>query len=127
MVVNIVVRLGRPHFHALGASRRVTDLMILDGEEDEALWVILEKRFVCLLWPKTGCHGRLGRLLNGLHFFHGRLGLLLLVGILGGNSYVVLCGLVFFIGGVEVKLLDRRLHFERLDGRGSLRKINVSC
>lgn len=90
----------------------VTDLMVLDGEENEALTVLLEKRLVhLLLLDARGDHRRF-LLLRGLLS-----GLGLNVGC-GGN--VRADGLVLLVGVVEVELLDGGLHLERIESGGSL-------
>lgn len=92
--------------------------MILDGEEDEALRVLLEEGLVGLLRLDGRGHAGLGLLL----LREARL--LLLSGIHLGleRGEVGIEGGVLLVGAGEVKLLDGRLHLEVLDGGSSLRK-----
>ena len=98
--------------------RRVTYLMVLDGEKDEALAVLLEDGLLDLIGLDARSHGRLGLLLLGS--LHAELLRVLGVdlGLEGGEISVK--GLVLLVGGSEVELLDRGFHLEGLNGRCSL-------
>lgn len=81
--------------------------MVLDGEQDEAVGVLLEEGLVGLLGLDAGGHGAL-RLLNLLSLDEG--------GVQGDGGV----GVVLLVGDAEVKLLDGGLHLERVNGSGSL-------
>lgn len=102
------------------ATLRVNDalctyLVILDGEENETVGVFLENRLIDL-WGLGGDYG-----------------LLVLLDVLGHVGLEFCCigaslvhDLVLFVGGTEVKLLDRRLHVQVSNSRSSLlRQTNV--
>jgi len=85
--------------------------MILDGEENESLGVLLEQRLVHL--PGLGGSG------HSLLCLH--LGLVVLRVDLGlEGSEVGVKSLVLFVGGGEVQLLYGRLHREVLNCSSSL-------
>lgn len=81
--------------------------MVLDGEKDESLRVLLEEGLVGLLGPEA----------------RGGSGLLDLLD-LGDDGLDLLdgsdVGVVLLISDVEVELLDGGLHLEGLDSSGSL-------
>jgi len=82
-------------------------LVVLDGEKNEALRVLLEEGLVGLFWL-DGCSS--GLLLDLLDLGDNRLG------VLDGDGV----GVVFLVGGIEVELLNGRLYLESLNGSGSL-------
>ena len=81
--------------------------MVLDGKEDEALRVLLQKGLVGFLWPNSRRNSSLGLLLSLL-----RNGLLRVD--LGGESVDISVNRRVLLAGVEVQLLHGRLHLERL-------------
>ena len=97
--------------------------MVLDGEEDETLRVLLENGLVGLVWSNARGDG-LGLLLlnllglDDLGVLHLGLGSVDLVGQTGEGSLVH--GVVLLVGGIEVELLNGRLHLEGVDGGSSL-------
>lgn len=100
-----------------------TYLMVLDGEQDEALRVLLQDGLVNLIWLNCRSHGGLGLLL-----LEGLGGLVVVVHLLGEALESGLVErLVFLVGSVEVDLLDGRLNLERVNGRGSLLKKLLAC
>jgi len=84
-------------------SRFVAYLVILDGEENESLRVLLKNRFILLLLPQSGCHG---------DFFCFRL--IVHRDTLDGHCHFVV-GNVFLLFWDKDGLLDGRLHLEVLD------------
>lgn len=85
-------------------------LVILDGEKDESIGILLEQWLVGL--------EVLGSFSGGSNM--GLLGLWLGSGLLGFHDALGDGG-VFLVRNVEVELLDRRIaHLEGLEGRGSL-------
>lgn len=83
--------------------------MILDGEEDESVGVLLEKRLINLLW--LVCNLLLG--------FDN---VMLDIDLLGESGERCLVdGVVFFVFGVEVDLLDGGFNLERVNGSSGLR------
>ena len=87
----------------------MTYLVVLDGEQDESVGVLLEKRLVGLLGLDAGGHVGLG-LLSLLRLDDG-------CDVLRDDGAV---GVVLLVGSVEVELLHRRLHLEGVDGSRSL-------
>lgn len=79
--------------------------MVLDGEQHEALGVLLQQRLVGLGLLDGGSNALL---LLGLGLLLDQL----LLGLLDGN--------VLLVGVAKVELLDGRLDLERLDSRGGL-------
>lgn len=96
-------------------KERVAYLMILDGEQDKALRVLLQERLVEF--------NRLDDLFVLLSLGRLQLGGLGVVGInlrLEGGEARIIEGLVLLVRRVEVELLDRRFHLEGLNCRCSL-------
>lgn len=100
-----------------------TYLMVLDGEQDEALRVLLQDGLVNLLRLNCGSHSGLGLLL-----LEGLGGFVVVVHLLGkGLESGLVERLVLLVGGVEVDLLDGGLNLERVNGRGSLCRKLLAC
>lgn len=104
-------RVARP----LYASRRVTYLMVLDGEEDEATRVLLEERLVgVVVLDNSGLSLLLLDLLDLLDDW-------LVVGIdllsKSGDSRV---RVVLLVRDAEIELLNGRLHLEGVNGSSGL-------
>ena len=81
--------------------------MVLDGEEDEALGVLLQKGLVGLLWSDGRCNSSLGLLLGLLY------NRLLRVDLVGKSVDIGVKRRVL-LAGVKVQLLHGRLHLEGL-------------
>ena len=91
--------------------------MVLDGEENKTLGVLLKQGFIGFLSLNTGGNSDLGAVLLGLlDSFR-----LELVGFCG-----VAQRLVFLVGGTKVKFLNWGFHVEVLDRGGSLLKKTIS-
>jgi hypothetical protein len=87
--------------------------MVLDGEEDESLRILLEEGLIGLLGLNGVGNSRLGGLFCSLHLGDDGLG-----HGLGGDFFG--WRVVLLVGDAEVKLLDRRLHLQVANGRSSL-------
>jgi hypothetical protein len=87
--------------------------VILDGKENESVGVLLEKRLINLLW--LVCNLLFGLLLG---FDNVMLDIDLLR---ESGERCLVDGVVFFVFGVEVDLLNGGLHLERVNGSGGLR------
>jgi hypothetical protein len=93
-----------------------TYLVVLDGEKDEAVGVLLEKRLIGF----EALGGRCGNWRRDLCLLFLDRRLVLSVHAVGEGSDTVIDGMVLLVYGIEVELLDGRLHFEGLNGSGSL-------
>jgi len=90
--------------------------MVLDREQHEALRILLQERLIGFIRLDGRSHSRL--LLHLLHHLsHHRGGCLLSIHLGSEGGKVGVEGLVLLVvSGIEVELLDRRFHLERLDG-----------
>lgn len=86
--------------------------MVLNGEQNETLWVLPQDGLVHLIRMQAGSLGRLFLFLD-IFFCCSMFGIDLLC--YGGDV-----GVILFVRGTQIQLLDWRLHFEGFDSRGSL-------
>jgi len=92
--------------------------MILYGEEDESLRILLKERLIGLVRLDSAGNSRLGGFLCWLDLSDASLAVLVDDLRLGGDFFGR--RVVLLVGAVKVKLFDRRLHLQVVNSRSSL-------